>query len=161
MKQTLELRHLAPYLPYRLRLIKKNDWHKQDWDDHRVVIMDQLVDRPGSGWFYIGGVYEDQPNASACYESDQFKPLLHPLDRLTQEISVDGYNEGKLFVPLNELGLDEFKSNMSHPVRQDNVWYSLDLLSYRRVCMMHKWHFDTEGLIEKGLALPIDLTTNK
>lgn len=34
---------------------------------------------------------------------EHYKPLLHPLSRLTQPIKVEGYNDGKEFVPMLEL----------------------------------------------------------
>ena len=91
----LELKHLAPYLPYRLKAITTKKTYLQS-EEEKVSEMwtlsiedDSCVLMAKDGYFLCS--------------SDEIMPILHPLSDLTKPITVEGYNEGKEFVPLLEL----------------------------------------------------------
>lgn len=90
----LELKHLAPYLPYGLNLK-----YEQDGDVRKLVYLDlQSPDRIRMN----------------------VKPLLYPLSYLTKEITVDG----KTFVPMVELAklsLDTDKPFQLHDRRLEAI----------------------------------------
>lgn len=81
-----------------------------------------------------------------------FKPLLYPLSHLTKPIKVEGYNDGKEFVPaakLAELGFDPY---IIPDMRLEDIPFGL-------VQLLLKWHFDVFSLIDSEQA--IDKTTIK
>ena len=140
--EKLELKHLAPYLPHGLQILADVNYN------FNGVIMDQTVLelRGISGnkiqFFGLGGFYP----------MHQFKPAFRPLSDLTKEIEVDG----EKFVPLHKL-MDlfedfflDFEDILKDPLNE----------SYCIVEKLHAWHFDTHGLIQKGLAIDIN-TLNK
>jgi hypothetical protein len=95
-----------------------------------------------------------------------FKPLLHPLSRLTVPISVEGYNNGEEFVPIIELA-KLFHKNYKYPVthyrdaeiqsgwiavkccvcNDDSRYMSYQLKpdittnSYKVIQLLYQWHF--------------------
>jgi len=96
------------------------------------------------------------------------KPILHPLSDLTKPIKVEGYNDGKEFVPMEELFGEVWKRNDLFPCPPKlfdmrnfiKGKTSLGILEYRIVEGLFKWHFDVFGLIEAGFAIDIN-TLNK
>ena len=165
----LELKHLAPYLPYGLNLK-----YEQEGDVRKLVYLDlQSPDRIGMN----------------------VKPLLYPLSYLTKEITVDG----KTFVPMVELAklsLDTDKPFQLHDRRleaitrhssinypnavyktfsftKDESSFTVSVLDsdFKTICCysvakqlqlfqkLYEWHFDLENLIEQNLA--IEKTTIK
>lgn len=82
MEHKLTLEQLAPYLPYGLKIKTKHGLHTMN------SLNDHCVNFDYEESFY----YEDEL---------EFKPLLHPLSRLTQEIE----HNGKRIVPLFEIGI--------------------------------------------------------
>lgn len=145
----LELKHLAPYLPYGLKMKLLNF----PFDGHiRILELDCGHDFH----FYL--------------QNNYVRPFLRPLSDLTKEIEVNG----KKFVPTKHLeklflmeGLLEWKTteygwtgftdnkNNNIPVYMDNT--IIDECSLGVYNKLIKWHFDVFGLIEAGLA--IDLNT--
>lgn len=140
----LEIKHLAPYLPYGL---KAKFQAKNKKTCRKYVI--------GT----ISVMYSDC--SICCYDTvnatpDQFKPILRPLSDLTKEIEIDG----KKFVPMDELG-KLFDMNVveycfisqnldRHKLIQKSIGYSV-------AEKLFEWHFDVFGLIDQGLALPLML----
>lgn len=175
--EKLELKHLAPYLPYKLKI--------RYWDRNIVMNAGQ---GSSTNWIGITAVLRRQGEKQNCY------PILRPLSDLTKEIGVDG----EKFVPIVELARsnhvlydDEFEiSNMickdtycyidyfdnsfdsQHrfyydftgktfqcgkidPNEHNSIRNGLDLFN-----KLFQWHFDVFGLIESGLAIDIN-TLNK
>ena len=167
----LELKHLAPYLPYGLKLEYSN------------TTLGMVCERQGSG---TRGIYH------AAFSQD--RPLLHPLSRLTEpilggkvpliELGKMIYNEGwkvdftvmKTETPCVKISAsspeylvvrkDEFR--ISHCLTrypeddpQDDedidelIHLAVDHWMYQK---LFEWHFDVFGLIEKGLAIEKPLT---
>ena len=86
----------------------------------------------------------------ALNHQENTKPLLHPLSRLVEPMVFDKNNisyaaEIKLFTRV------DVEWTIQSPLGCD----------YETVQKLFKWHFDVFGLIEKGLALPIETSKAK
>lgn len=137
----LELKHLAPYLPYGLKMKLLNF----PFDGHiRILELDCGHDFH----FYL--------------QNNYVRPFLRPLSDLTKEIEVNG----ERFVPIEKLEIDShsvsFHSNINmikvFPDDSCEWFYPIDV--YENIIQkLAEWHFDFQGLIEAGLA--IDLNTVK
>ena len=180
----LELKHLAPYLPYGLKIYMEDlRSHVKPffWTLNKETNINDLIDR-------------------------QNKPILRPLSDLSKFIEING----EKFVPILELRcieqgnwdegefIEDHTQIIDYGVRKRDSncywveWNSqisgvesfsfkgrdftraliIDIKSIMgiEICAiknqlmlfnkLHEWHFDTEGLIEKGLAIDIN-TLNK
>ena len=123
----LELKHLAPYLPYELKAICTQD---------------------------INGVLYKHINLTERFYSmptailTNFKPILRPLSDLTKVIQ----HNGDEFIPCIEYNyikdeLEELSSLDCSYIRYTR---------YNVVSILFELHFDVFGLIEKGLAIDIN-----
>jgi hypothetical protein len=138
----LELKHLAPYLPYELKAIIRLR------EDSSLPINDECIVTVSC--FEVA--YLDS-------EYDEFKPILKPLSDLTKEIEVDG----KKFIPIMVLELDshtlsvnEYSNHLEIRGVESNEWsYAIDVYT-EIMCKLFEWHFDVFGSIEKGLAIDIN-----
>lgn len=132
----LELKHLAPYLPYELKL--------------QYIVRDK-VERIGTLKSITHNEDETHPTkVSISYMYDEehiwmFKPILEPLSNLTKPITRNGVT----FVAHEKLGnrpnltdftIEEVKNNIGR-------------LSYDLVQQLIEWKFDVFGLIEQGKAI--------
>lgn len=181
----LELKHLAPYLPYGLKVLRS-----------RINGNERHTVRGMSAYNIF-----TQSDGTSLISIKKIKPILRPLSDLTNAITHDG----NTFIPLLELAnsnyyiesnlsnkFDLFQKNndsyyiaysskesinkyqfnvgtfdekggdnnlyfrfYSHNNRERNH-YS-DITNYQN---MFRWHFDVFGLIDKGLAVDIN-TINK
>lgn len=166
----LELKHLAPYLPYGLKMQKW--WHSHGTDK---LTMD-VVEFKG---ILNKDYYIEIHSTFTGYSNDlcRFKPILRPLSDLKKEIEVDN----KKFIPIIELlkikYSDYYKENIGNKYEEIEVsknsypkaWfkysapheifiplYNFDKLEYWIVEKLFEWHFDYFGLIEKDLALNLN-----
>lgn len=139
----LELKHLAPYLPYGLKF---------QYTDGLIFTMNSIPELFGE--HHIGG-----ENKSA-YTLYTIKPILHPLSDLTKEIE----HNGERFVPMKKL-LREV--GLNYPIEcynQDESWIlydgyrALGEFPHRKVQLLFEWHFDVFNLIPN---LAIDINTLK
>ena len=134
--EKLELKHLAPYLPYGLKaeiLDYKCDYVNKRYDE--IVGVHQW-DKTCLYWsvLTVGG---SKPNI------ERIKPMLRPLSDLTKEIE----HGGEKFVPTKALSMWDLEGITAIDIPHIPVnLYELLL----------KWHFDIFGLIEKGLAVDIN-----
>lgn len=140
--EKLELKHLAPYLPYKLRLI---------YGDKNIVMN---TGQGSSGhWCGIKAVI-------IRYKAPIHPiPILHHLSDLTKEIEVDG----KKFTPINYLySMNSSKLNWDDKYQVERVSKVLlkdaisNQLPYRFMIKLFEWHFDVFGLLEKDLAIDIN-----
>ena len=139
--EKLELKHIAPYLPYGLKV---------QWTDHNHTCQRTII---GAGKNHVTfDAYldeEDQLSITILYY-DSSKPILRPLSDLTKEIEVDG----EKFVPAIELNWSNITSDiLSKSIDLTNKFNNLFAFDYKKLC---EWHFDVFGLIEKGLAIDIN-----
>jgi len=100
------------------------------------------------------------------------KPLLFHLSSLTKEITISTFNDGKPFVPIDELkeqcriidgmtGNLEYigKVNYAESFKYFNQTIAIMALPFWFFDLFSQWHVDYRGLIDQGLA--IDVTTLK
>jgi hypothetical protein len=153
----LELKHLAPYLPYDLKL--------------------QILEHP---FGIIPRNFELDCGHDFNYHLQQgnVKPIIRPLSDLTKEIN---HNGGK-FVPIVELlkiahpnWYKEKIGNRYSEIEYKNVgWYHRAYFSFMatkdieihtgfmqneplwKIEKLFEWNFDVFGLIEEGLAIDIN-----
>jgi hypothetical protein len=137
----LELKHLAPYLPYKVKCRSKTTG--------TVFTITGFNDRKDITTF--GDLVMSK------FESTQL--LLRPLSDLTNEIEIDG----KKLIPIHELiiiadGYVSDEENYSY------WWYSyINGISQYSVDVhrkienkLYEWIFDIFGLIKKGIAVDIN-----
>ena len=141
--EKLELKYLANYLPYNIIGIS-----------------------PSGNKFYLStssnmlGKGIESRNIDT-FLNDEFKLILRPLSDLTKEIEVNG----ERFVPIEYL-----YKNLDCDAEYDFIWAIEDDISsvsdkiifapYSIVEKLFEWHFDTNGLIEKGLAVDFNTLQN-
>lgn len=124
----LELKYLAPYLPYGIICEFKT-----------VTDRDKYL----NGTTFTRGlltldVYLLYRNENPVYE--YIKPLLRPLSQLTREIE----HNGERFVP-NEW--------LHYNYVGERIGLNTGTWSHRTVQKLLEWHFDVFGLLDKDLAL--------
>tara|TARA_B100000378_G_scaffold236018_1_gene202683 strand:- start:4540 stop:4968 length:429 start_codon:yes stop_codon:yes gene_type:complete len=134
----LELKHLAPYLPY-------------------AVQIETLYRSLG----HMGGFNHKELDVFTLnfFEIEDIKPILRPLSDLTKKIE----HNGEMFIPLDYLVSEDeddyfvdtdFESYIK--ARLGNSDYEKHMIKYLPYGLINKlleWHFDVFGLIEKGLAI--------
>jgi len=131
--EKLELKHLAPYLPYGLKVGKhfENEFFSEEMDVSTMM---------------------------SLFNDTRKKPILRPLIDLTvcgnsenifKDLSDKAYLKG-----MSDENWDDFCSQIRMEKGYDLIphWIYQDLI---------KNHFDVFGLIEKGLAIDINTLTNK
>lgn len=131
----LELKHLAPYLPYGLK-----------------------VNRNGTDWSYElescnkDGVITDT-SFQHYWEYEVIKPILRPLSSLYTEIT----HNGKTFIPWKKLDWGSWNDEIGYIVSAEygeNPRVAINVLDFiDDYYKLLEWHFDVFGLIDKGLAL--------
>jgi len=127
--EKLELKHLAPYLPYGLKM--------------------------GYGGYDLVLNVDNHPNNCCDLEysiKKQIKPILKPLSDLTDKekyeldnIITEGYIDD--FINL----VVETSSSCEGGYNSYDIWDS-----YLLIQKLLEWHFDVFGLIPKGLAIDIN-----
>jgi len=137
-----EIKHLAPYLPYRLCCYLKNE--------QEIVIMQRLCDEV-KGLTYLTFAGSKYDRGFAWIKSVQ--PILFSLSQLNEEITVNN----KSFVPFAELysqafeiAGDQYAEFIGHAVNEE---VDVKECPYWFVERLFEWHFDVFGLIGNGLAI--------
>lgn len=137
--ETLELKHLAPYLPYSLEF---------NCDFNGIQLM--------TGLFVTEEDREplvEFKGYCACINDTTHKPILRPLSDLTKEIEIDG----EKITPYDKLN---YKPTIKHVSDYPFSYNDLQFISHYSFQLLIEWHFDIFGLIEKGFAIDIN-TLNK
>ena len=165
----LELKHLAPYLPYGLKIAHRDAYcHTRDYE---YILSPEKVE-------YV------------IDYSERF-PILRPLSDLYKEIEVNGEKFvpivklcEKLNHPLEKYELDnQVVYGFEQRYADDSEAYSVafdpksktigiyyddealnpfenefayDIGNYDTVVQLFEWHFDVFGLIDQGLAIDIN-----
>ena len=133
MKNKLELKHLAAYLPYNLKVTFEHD----EEHTHDLVGLNY-------NWQGVDLISEFGDFGRA--EIKLVKPMVRPLSQLEKEIE---YNGGS-FVPYRKLhDITDFHHT---PLTVEK--YPTEM-PYDVVEKLFEWHFDVFGLIDKGLAVPL------
>lgn len=155
----MKLEHLAPYLPYKLKLLYTHA--------NKIGTLSNV--------YTIGEGYDDDDTKISVDHYDgehlwMFKPILRPLSDLTKEIQ----HNGETFVPAIEISrdlccsypgelkiLDDTRDNYivigtRIAGRIYDLKKKIDRLEFWQVQKLISWHFDVFGLIEKGEAVDIN-----
>lgn len=179
--EELQLKHLAPYLPYELKFINK---------DGVILRMDALYSMDYNVWAYtryikgerdendINSKYFSSQNCSGGgYYLKQVKPILRPMSDLSKPCLTDGktpilelakiaiksyeiiftikhlntYSNIAFFVNGEEFGYRGFEFYLSDNHDSPLEVNQLELFQY-----LFEHHFDVFGLIDKGLAVNIN-----
>jgi hypothetical protein len=137
----IELKHIAPYLPYGLKMMETHskkigqvsDIFTLGYDEDDIKI---CVDGSGDEHIWM------------------FKPILHPLSDLINE-DYDIRKDLLIYTPLN---LD---NDIEFIIETEDYSQEVDLFEgYEIMQKLFKNHFDVFRLIDKGLAIDIN-TLNK
>jgi hypothetical protein len=158
-----------------LKFIMLSDFTEEfDFDE---INLDESDFQEGSIWTYAGEVDSDlyipcgEGDLSRVFRkgssyisivSDQMKPLLHPLSDLTNPIKVEGHNNGKEFVPIDEFfimyggGFKDKKAFLNTGLIDSILNSSYESYTYSLISKLFEWHFDVFGLIKSGLAIDIN-----
>ena len=139
----IELKHLAPYLPYELQLYGASDI----WIMHSLGVEEICV---------ANGLHTQTLSFDDCLTD--YSPMLRSMTRLTEEIE----HGGKKIIPIDHL-LPSINDNYyTDKIRfQDTVWLKENKdgavfnLSYKKLEKLFECHFDVFGLIPAGLATEI------
>ena len=143
-KNKLELRHLAPYLPYQLKI-------RTEYKSSFNTVPNTIKIEP---WNFSGleRPFKKRYGMVSC------QPILRPLSDLTKEIE----HNGERFVPCNKLW-DDMSLLVDEDWTQKNqalhfINYYKDELCYPLSFWekLFEWHFDIYSLIDKGLAIDIN-----
>lgn len=144
MENKLTLAHLAPYLPYGVKIIRSShyrgntiivEWGIRNCSDYPVV-----------------GYYEGNPHGIMLSE---VKPILRPLSDLTVEFFKENIDNDIVDFLINcEPEHDHFSVEVCDKV------IGWTAISYEEYQLFFKNHFDVFGLIEKGLAVYINTIEN-
>ena len=126
----LELKHLAPYLPYDLICEVKD----QGKTKHAKL----------SG-AYIDNSYAFFDTVESEHGYDSIKPILKPMTDILKPINNDETN----VTYASELKL------YTNADKQYAITMTLGL-SHEAINELFKWHFDVFGLIPEGLAIDIN-----
>ncbi len=136
--EKLELKHLAPYLPYGLKvyIITSNDV-LEILSLNKVLFRNQIFIETING----------------AYGSLYFKPILRPLSDLTKRFNGDSCFITYMWYSIISTDSDCFdKDDFFEKCELGMV----DHLPYMVIPFLLENHFDVFGLIEKGLAIDIN-----
>lgn len=142
----LELKHIAPYLPYGLKVKYKSavGWEKDGFTPKYKTKTEKIEGIDKMFVLYSNG------EGSKLKE---IKPILRPLSDLTKEIE----HNGEKFVPIEFIEEKYYTQNWANQLSrciEDERWiYHLD---YYLILSLLGWHFDIYGLIDKDLAVDIN-----
>jgi hypothetical protein len=164
----LTIKHLAPYLPYRLEL-KYND----ALSGKRKALLSGITIREIETTYKrkIKGCSGDliSWNGNNNVKYLKVKPILRPLSMLDKEIEVNG----EKFIPIYkfwqlagyELGRGQYIESYPNYIKTSHLGIAIefkinisDILSsnYNVVEKLCEWHFDIFGLIDAGLAIEME-----
>jgi hypothetical protein len=131
----LELKHLAPYLPYQLNCMAQGEG-KQSFEFQGVSDVNWI------------DLHEIGRTVCEQYDIEDVFPILRPLSDLGKVIQHDGVE----FIPYIEYNyIREFLEELSS---LDHTY--IEHVQYKVIIVLLELHFDIFGLISKGLAIDIN-----
>ncbi|MCL1655457.1 hypothetical protein M2T79_02530 [Elizabethkingia miricola] len=141
----LELKDIAPYLPYK-PIVIVNDTERNLTAvsiDSEFVFVTQWK-----------GSREKQ-----MIKIENIKPILRPMSDLTKEIT----HNGETFVPLHRI-LEAYCFDLAKMDKKEIQSYAESLIeidiSYRVLKMLAEWHIDFQDLIGRDLAINLNEVDN-
>jgi len=135
----LELKHLAPYLPYRLKLIVVSN------QDNGLIGEMIFLHKD-----YLGTNVGIKHHLKIERGLEHIKPILRPLADIDKEIDINGW-----FIPFDDIYLHPYRNDTKEELKEKLQEPNVEL-SYWIMEKLFEWHFDVFGLIEKGLAIDIN-----
>jgi len=133
----LEIKHLAPYLPYKL----KCKWNKSK-PYELIGLRNGNESVNNELWIWKDGMDYGTGYLYECV------PILRPLSDLNNEIVINGEKHQMWLLINGQKALENGEiENMN------GYQYSILELSYNKIQTILKFHFDIFGLIEKGVAI--------
>ncbi len=145
--EKLELKHLAAYLPYRLKCNVMGEFI-DDYDEPKVPKIFEIV---GLNEGYVEYYEEGRTITEQCVFSDCF-PLLRPISDLTKEIEV---NDRKI-IPIKGMFLPCGERKILTDWSNENKCWLGEQMSYLVYAHLFEMHFDLFNLIENKIALNIN-----
>lgn len=142
----LELKHLAAYLPYRLKCNVMGEFI-DDYDEPKIPKIFEIVGLDNN---YVEYWQEGSTVTEQCIFSDCF-PLLRPMSDLTKEVFIDG----KKVFPINEMFLPCGERKVLEFWAEENKCWIGSMASYLPYQNLFDMHFDIFNLIEEKLAIAI------
>ena len=128
----LELKHLAPYLPYELKILNGKEYDIVNGIDNKTVIS------------LFRGHLENFTTI------ENVKPILRPLSDLISLINIDF--EDEKFKPIDVI----IRKGGCHSAVALHVKIGKGTLGFKYFDLLLQWHFDVFGLIDAGLAIDIN-----
>lgn len=149
--EKLEIKHLAPYLPYGLKVLIYNE------DLVKILGVDFSTN------LHVVLGKKENDIGRFHYSLTDIKPILRLFSDLTKKIEI----ESKNFVPIEILKkeyfvkeidfFDVFNRNENEiGIYMKSIDYTIKPTPYLVYQKLFEWHFDVFGLIEKGLAVDIN-----
>lgn len=140
---TLELKHIAPYLPYELYFMR---YEKKCLDKTVTPVV----------WSKDLHPFKTQLNAVTLngFDYEKSKPILRPLSDLTKEIEVNGTKYESVKHYFEEIYYTQTLHKQVNSIIQDERW--VNHCEYILVKFLFEHHFDVFGLIEHGLAINVN-----
>ena len=167
MIKELTIAHLAPYLPYGLKINSIYGVNVPEGGSNYIMI------GCSNKWSGLSTIKDDlmievkeKPKKEMSYIYHSFKPLLFPLSSLTKEITVNGetfvpaYKLSTILITINgDSGNIKYLGVVYNAPRFDFYGEQVAILGmpYHIIETLFEWKIDVFGLIESGLA--IDVTT--
>ena len=131
--EKLELKHLAPYLPYNTMV-----WYDEDLD--LAELLETYIEKHT--------IPLNPYNMDSCVDG-RCKLVLSPLSDLRKHLP----EHEEIMDEFSDCSWELFEDTFFSRIRPEN-WS--DFINYSVAQMLFKYHFDLFGLIEKGLAIDIN-----
>ena len=134
----LEIKHLAPYLPYKLKI-------RCGEISHPILT--------------CADTNEFEISVKEVFINSAYKPILRPLSDLTKEIKIDSikFIPAEILFSVENNELQDFRDFGEIPEYwKDALKIKQKFYDYYQVEFLLEWHFDIFGLIKKGLAVDIN-----
>ena len=148
----LELKHIAPYLPYKLKVMFPCEIETPELNTDTLMGLEKSYDE-SDNWLGLFDEFE-------TVNMDNFKPILHPLSDLKVEQDRFGNYIGKMRELSEIYWKDNMNSDLENCVNEERfnevIIQSPLLVSYNILLKLFEWHFDVFGLIKNGLAIDIN-----
>lgn len=145
--EKLELKHIAPYLPFGVRVQLAED-KGTEYDDKEYILTELNIDThlckiKSNGYVFTESIYS-------------IKPLLHPLSDLYKEI--DGEIPADILFPKEYYSMIDFYEEYN---RENQIQsFIKDGLNWCEPYSFWEYlfskHFDVFGLIDKGFAIDLN-----
>ena len=172
MSKTLTLENLAPYLPYMLRVFYKNQTYKMSiYHGFVYVGIDRLLGKESEYKPLLRPLSDLTKQIE--HNGETFVPVIElaklmnmadPKDfKILDDVTEDGtrrlgccwFKEQHLFWYDPEYRCFEYETTESFVSFNTCASNQLDMFK-----KLYSWHFDLDGLIEKGLAIDINTVKN-